>query len=554
MQFDYTYKGSSTVASGAHDTQLSFSPDLTREPTYFSGVLRKPLAFREAISALHDVVVSDLRFKPRDKRAYKEWAATQEQLGWDEIAAQRAGNAEQIKRLSAELSALSRARTERMRGFHAAQRRYFDYLYKQDRDLWFVLDPVITVHPDELFFECFSQDESSYGRLGASYEVFRDIEGLACGTTNIDYSAALYDEFQKIRSYKATRFRVDPSGFDVSTGDEAYREVKIDLPDSWVRGFLQVNSAMTLPARQLSLHPMDVYNLCSALRQKRERSGPRSLRFHLEPDRPVRIGLDPWNTEIVCPRSLYTGDTPDEIRVWGRRRLHVLERLIPLATCFRVYLLGHGMPSFWIADLGDLTFTLGLSGWVANDWSSAASFDLLAPRGDVDELTQHRVYRALKTDWLATPARLAEVTGLSRATVLSALSAWTQAGRAMFDLSQSVYRARALSRDPLPVSALRFASEREAEALARVESGAVALTDSACRDDGTLVLHGAVNDGTKAHTSSLVLDADERVLHAACSCSFYRMNKLHQGPCEHMLALRMQHQRADARSLRSGRA
>ena len=58
-----------------------------------------------------------------------------------------------------------------------------------------------------------------------------------------------------------------------------------------------------------------------------------------------------------------------EIRVWGRRRLHVLERLIPIAKKFTVYLLGNGMPSFYVADLGPMSFTLGLSGWTANDWS-----------------------------------------------------------------------------------------------------------------------------------------------------------------------------------------
>ncbi len=28
------------------------------------------------------------------------------------------------------------------------------YLYTKDCDAWIVLDPVITVHPDEVFFEC----------------------------------------------------------------------------------------------------------------------------------------------------------------------------------------------------------------------------------------------------------------------------------------------------------------------------------------------------------------------------------------------------------------
>src|SRR6187549_166467 len=80
MLFNYRYGGSTTVTSNAHMTGLSFAPDTLRESTFFIGKLNKKIAFREAISALHDVVVSDLRFKPKDKTAYKEWAAQQEAL------------------------------------------------------------------------------------------------------------------------------------------------------------------------------------------------------------------------------------------------------------------------------------------------------------------------------------------------------------------------------------------------------------------------------------------------------------------------------------------
>ena len=89
MEFEYAFKGNSSVTNRADSTALSFSPDTKREPTYFSGELRKGIAFREAISALHDVVVSDMRFKPKDKSGYKEWAAKQEAIDWDQVAAQR---------------------------------------------------------------------------------------------------------------------------------------------------------------------------------------------------------------------------------------------------------------------------------------------------------------------------------------------------------------------------------------------------------------------------------------------------------------------------------
>ncbi len=539
MEFQYAFKRSSTVDNGPGRTALSFSPDTRRAPTFFSGELRKGIAFREAISALHDVVVSDLRFKPRDKSEYKAWAAKQEAIDWDQIAAQRAGVARQMKTLQERLSALYRESSARRAPLERAKRAYFDYLYEKDRDAWFVLDPVITVHPDEIFFECFSQDESSYGRLGASYEVFRNIGEFACGTTNIDYSSALYDEFQKIRSYKTTKFEVDPSGFDVqTTGEEAFKEVKIDLPDSWVRGFLQVNSAMGLPARTFDLHPMDVHNLCFVLRRHKEKKGPRSMRYCLTPGQPVRVVFDPWGIEVVCRRSEYRGAQAEELRIWGRRRLHILERLIPIAEKFTVHLLGQGLPSFYVADLGDMTFTLGLSGWTANDWSKAGNFDLLAPRAEVDDFTRQRVFDGLKERWLDTPDGLVTRLGIPRAAVLGALGAYTQAGRAMFDLAKGVYRVRELARDPLPMDKLRFSNPRE-ESATRLLSRNAVQSSARALPDGGIELSGSVKDGSHTHQTSLTIDADARITRAECECNYFQQNKLFKGPCEHILALRM---------------
>lgn len=87
MEFNYAYKQSTAVNESGGNTQMSFSPDAKRPPTYFVGELRQNVAFREAISALHDVVVSDMRFKPKDKTAYKEWRAKQDEIDWQLVAA-----------------------------------------------------------------------------------------------------------------------------------------------------------------------------------------------------------------------------------------------------------------------------------------------------------------------------------------------------------------------------------------------------------------------------------------------------------------------------------
>ncbi|MDJ0691582.1 MAG: hypothetical protein QNJ41_24140 [Xenococcaceae cyanobacterium MO_188.B32] len=546
MKFNYTYTDNTTIQQTANNTQMSFSPDIQRQPTYFIGELRQNITFREAISALHHVVVSDLRFKPKDREAYKQWRSQQDDLDWQLVAAQRQEIADKIKPLQEELTQLQRSSYERRKPFYQAQRKYYDYLYQKDRDMWFVLDPVITVHPDEVFFECFSQDESTYGRLGASYEVFKNINEFACGTTNIDYSAALYNEFQKVRSYKTTEFKIDPSGFEVETNhEESFKEVKIDLPDSWVRGFLQVSSAMSLPTIQFDLHPMDIYNICLILRRHKEKKGPRGMRYHLTPGQPVKVIFEPWNIELNCARSPYTGTKEREIRVWGRRRLHILERLIPITKKFTVHLLGTGMPSFYIADLGDMSFTLGLSGWTANDWSNSGNFDLMAPRTEVDRWTKQYIFNSLKENWAENPYDLAKRLNINSAVILGALGAYTQAGRVIYDLNKQVYRIRELSREPLPMDKLRFANEREAKATRFLTNNRVTISSVTEDATGAYTLQGEVNDRDKTYNPSLTSDANRRMINAQCTCNWHKQNKLYKGPCEHILALRMEHTRRD---------
>jgi hypothetical protein len=532
------------VADRPDGTRMSFEPDLTRQPTFFVGELRQSVPFREAMSALHEVVVSDLRVKSKDKTAYKEWAATRQDVDWQLVASQRSEVASRVKELRDELATMEALHAERMKSFWSARAAFRSFAFAKGLAAAWLFDPVITVHPDEVFFECFSLDESTYARLGTSFEVFRNVSEFACGTTNVDYSPSLYDEFQKIRSYKATRLELDPAGFQVQTAlDDAYKEVKIDLPDSWVRGFLQVSSAMSLPATVVDLHPMDLHNMCLVLRRNRESRGPRSMRFVLEPGRPVTIRFDPWNVEVVCRRSVFEGAAPEEIRVWGRRRLHVIERLIPIARRVRVHLLGSGLPSFYVADLGDMTFTLGLSGWTANDWATAGNFDLMAPRSDVDAGTKRRVFEGLAGALAATPDALATALGLDRTTVLGALGVWTQAGRAIFDLNKRVFRHRELSREPLPLAELRFANTREESATRFLVAKAIRVKESSWDAAGNLTLLGTVRDGDRDRDVTLTSDLDERILRAACTCNWHQQNKLFKGPCEHILALRMFHAR-----------
>ena len=119
-----------------------------------------------------------------------------------------------------------------------------------------MLDPVITVHPDEVFFGASRRTS----RATASSPRARCSEHRLVRVRHHEHRllGRPLREFQKIRSYKTTRFEVDPTGFEVRTTNEGtFRRGEDRPPGQLGAGFLQVSSAMSLPATTFDLHPMD---------------------------------------------------------------------------------------------------------------------------------------------------------------------------------------------------------------------------------------------------------------------------------------------------------
>ncbi|HKV40072.1 MAG TPA: SWIM zinc finger family protein, partial [Blastocatellia bacterium] len=141
MQFDYTFKGSTAVVNRLDQTDMFFAPDVRRDPVYFSGELRQSLAFREGISALHDVVTSDLRYRAKDRSAYEEWAATQETIDWQRVAAQRRDVRDKIRSLQKELSALEEGSRKRRGPYYEALSRFRAYAWRNHLAISSILDP-----------------------------------------------------------------------------------------------------------------------------------------------------------------------------------------------------------------------------------------------------------------------------------------------------------------------------------------------------------------------------------------------------------------------------
>ena len=546
MEFRYQYHGTTQVDDSARSQAFQFAPDLLRPQVAFNAALRADSGahwpVREALSALHDVVVSDLRIRGRDQTAYKAWLADNEEQMLTQFMQRSATVQAKLAEVRKQWQDVRQQQSVAMAPFYKARQKYFDWLYTANRDAWYVLDPVITVHPDRVLFEAFSQDESSYCAVSITHDAYARTGDMAFGTTNIDYSASLYDEFQKIRDYRETRIAIDPAGFAVQAeGDPELREEKIDLPDSWLQGFLQVSSAAALPATVLDLHPMDLHSLLSVLRQQREKAGPRALRIELAPNAAPTLVLEPWNLRLPTRRSQLLGAPlaePHTIRLWGRRRLLTLERLIAVAQRVRVHLLGTGMPSFWVIEAGPATVTLGLSGWTSNDWASAAKFALLSPRQPVSQASLAAVAHALQTRWMASVDELSQATQLNAPDVRAALTRWAQAGRAVFDLPSQRWAWRELLREPLAPEQLRLVSPEEDEAVAIVASQTVRVGEIAFAQ-GFARVAGQVPVGQRTHDTVLELSAEDALTDARCTCNHYQQNALRRGPCVHMLALRL---------------
>ncbi len=131
---------------------LSFAPNLSREAVSFDAPLLKPLRFREGISALHDVVISDLRFHKRDKTAYEEWKKSEQQ--------REASLRQQTREIAIQdLEARKHEKPSReLEGrYKSARKRYWTARRKWEKEVgrkldwrtqYLVFDPVCTVAND----------------------------------------------------------------------------------------------------------------------------------------------------------------------------------------------------------------------------------------------------------------------------------------------------------------------------------------------------------------------------------------------------------------------
>ncbi|WP_196887532.1 hypothetical protein [Aureivirga sp. CE67] len=532
MNVTQQYSKPSTAKSDAKGSTFDFSAEVNRKPVNLNALIKDSGSYARVMLALRQVVVGDWRTKQVDYSAYQEWVNEQylkelpNYLGDMEqhkmkLMQEKEDLALKRRVLSTELSRLKK-------GVSKARRQYYDWLYKHDKDKWYVLDPVISVHEDAVIFEAFSLDESVYGRVSVPSHKLETFGKTEYGTTNIDFSQPLADELYRVRSYRPAWLNVTYDSVSMSTDIGESVEKKIDLPETWVRGFLQVQSASSLEGTNFQMKTQTMANVLGILERNKEKEGPRSLRFKFEKGKPVEITIEPWNMKVQ-DTMIYDGEFEGEIRLWGRKRFTVLKDLLTLSDVMDIKMLGTGMPSYWSVDVNGHRLDVGFSGWTANDWAGKANFDLLASTGKANQELAEKAFQLLMQKLTLTPKELATYLQVEQHNATALLQELCKSGQAMYDHLVDQYRYRQLIVQDIEVKDAEEV-ERNSYAISLYKDGKVTLTAVESNEYNLEV------EGKNTFKTKLKLDKDGKVQRAECTCSFFRRNKLRQGPCGHLVA------------------
>lgn len=540
-----TYTGrytASQAAASPTSSSVSFGADVSQAPVYLNVEVIPGQAFARLMLALGRVVrMRDTAVK-KDHSAYQEWVQGQylkeldKQMGANagriaDLLEKRKKQSKQIEALQKKLDPYRSSISAYENKLWQSRRDFWDWLYTHNRQAWYVLDPIVSVQPDATFFEAFSLDESTYARVSLPHTATRGSQKPVLGTTNIDFGIGLERELARTRSYRPLQLSVGADAVSLDTGVSSTVEKKIDLPESWVKGLVEVQAALSLAPVELKLRSSAFADVLARLDAQREREGPRALVFDLEPGQPARVVIQPWGDTHEIGSEPFTGSERRSIKVWGRRRLRVLRELLPLATEVTVRLVDSGMPSFWSIELEGINLTIGLSGWTSQDWSGKARFSAFSPAAANDDNALQLAAEMLQRQHCLSVGELAQFLNKSPGEARGLLQRLCLAGSAMFDPERQLYRWRALF-PTLQLTEQQTAGLEERKGVELFKNGAVEVMNDAITTEGR-----QMEAAVAGSLPMLRRDADGRINYAQCNCSHFKHHKLRQGPCRHLVAL-----------------
>lgn len=556
MKVNYQYASPSRCTQIDNRTTLGLSPDLSRdEKVSFCGKLKHPLLFRDAMLMLREIVISDTRKKTKERTDYFKWLdeeierrvkAHKEYMPNVREALQKEINSYdlELSHKKQEINELLNIQKnlkkqidqyDAWKDYYKIERDFWKFIKDRDYSLWFVLDPVITVHNDQVSFEAFSIDESIYGCLSVSMNEFDLLQTPKLGTTNIDFSAKLEQEMQRFRSYTDVTLSVNPEGFTIDNDIvPEYVEKKIDLPETWIKGFNQVSSAAALSGIELELSPSDMYDICAFLRKHKEKKSPRYMKWILEPQQRVQIVFEPFGT-VLTLNTVYQGSQRREEKIWGRRRWLVVEKLIPLSKAFYVRFLGFGMPQFIRADMGTMQMTVGFSSWSSNDWVKGTAFNIMA--GFIGNGCYADIYKLLKDKRCLSMQEISKYLPNEKSDYIKAgIGMLFRRGEGYFDIVNDKVRFRHLCNAPIPEALYEVSDiEIDVQKYNKLTFDNMVVQYTKQQE---FVFTTTYKEHNELSSTEIVIDQDGQITKIDCSCKkFKRGERNLSDPCAHILAL-----------------
>ncbi len=514
--------------SQVHADHVALFAQLNRSEVAFHANVKQPLLFRDCLLALFDIVSSDYRYVPKDRSAYTAFM--------------------QMKRNSANANLFS------------AQRAYFDWVFNNDPLAYCILDPIVQVHEQGVTFEVFSKDEGCYAQLTFHHQLFDNVDNVVYGTTNIDYSSTLLQGIEQIRSYRTTHLDIGHEAIALQTLKETTNdtleviEKRINVPKTWIRSLLQVQSAIQLSQDTFSLDPVALYNILFELRMKADIKGKkRGLVIELSPNKYPTLMLEPFDTVIQSNSQPYQGKIAKVIRLWGRRRLALLKKVFPYTKHIEVSLLGQGMPSYWHLRGEGFHLTFAMTGFSQANWSQALNFDLLLPKRPDGQTNNQSTSASLLEALQQKPCSLktlAKQLTLTPAQLRPLLLQLAQQGFIRYDATQQLYYYRPLTDEPLAMQDFAYSNLAQKHAYdiaSRPNAISNFLVHIVPSKGVDICADIEVSEDRRSYHSKLQLNEEGMVSHAECSCPQFLQHRLMQGACSHLIALRIAYAHYDAK-------
>ena len=356
MQVENTVNLSSQIQHTMNDSMLELLVDRDSEfaPSIIASVTR-PLIFRDAFSVFNAVVNFDVQSKLDDTSSYDTWLRRNSMACEIMKRRTRKNQRDDSDELKKTLKTFIKENKRALMPYQKAQKRYLRYLYQQYLKQNYIVNPWFSVHPDELFFETFTHSQRLYCRLSLDIEILENVRKPSYGSAMLRYEGDYHQAIEKIRAYRQLHIKVK----DTKAGPSNLSTRS--LPREYIRGLLQLNTAMGLPMQQVRFKIIDLYNLLVLLEQHTKTDEEASLRFEFAPNKPVKIVLEPENKTLICTQTKYEGDHSITVRHWDRSQLLLLKRVLSVSQHWTFHFSKTTYPVFYVMQMDGASLTLGVS-------------------------------------------------------------------------------------------------------------------------------------------------------------------------------------------------